>query len=50
MPLIKSRERQGDLIRAAEAQRQRAIAADRNRVPDGDPLYLSESARARGCF
>lgn len=48
LPLIKNRARQGELMRLAELQRQRAIAMDENRVPQGEAPYVSESARARG--
>lgn len=50
LPLIKSRARQSDLIRAAEVQKQRAIALDANRVPRGEADYVSEAARARGVW
>jgi hypothetical protein len=48
MPLAKSRTRQGDLIRAAETAKQRAMAQDSNRSPRDDTGYVSEAARARG--
>lgn len=48
MPVKNDRTRQGDLIKIAEAAKQRAIADDlnRNRRPDLD--YDSEVARVRG--
>ncbi|WP_157215861.1 hypothetical protein [Flavisphingomonas formosensis] len=47
MPLIKNRARQGDLIKASENAKQRAMAQDLNRSPHDRTGYVSEAARAR---
>jgi len=50
MPLIKNRARQGDLIKASETARQRAMAQDLNRSPHDRTGYVSDTARARGAW
>lgn len=47
MPIKKSRDLKGDLIKQAEVAKQRAIAADMNRQPQGNDCYQSEAERAR---
>jgi len=50
MPLIKNRARQGDLIKAGETAKQRAMAQDLNRSPHDRTGYVSDAARARGSW
>lgn len=47
MPIKKSRELKGDLIKQAEVARQRAIAESENRAPRISTAYISEVEYAR---
>jgi hypothetical protein len=48
MPLNKSRELKGDLIKQAEVAKDRAKADDMNRQPQRVPSYVPDAKRARG--
>lgn len=50
MPIKKSRELKGDLIKQAEVARTRAIADDENRYPRQSIRYVSESEWARAGY
>jgi hypothetical protein len=51
MPIKKSRELKGDLIKQAEVAKGRAMAADANRQLQESAPYESEASRARtGCY
>ncbi len=47
MPLKKSRELKGDLVKQAEVQKERAMADDANRSPQRTPDYVSDVEIAR---
>ena len=47
MPIKKSRNLKGDMIKLAEVARQRAIAESENRAPRRQPDYISEAEYAR---
>lgn len=47
MPIKKSRELKGDLIKQAEVARQRAVAECQNRAPVNEPGYISAVEWAR---
>lgn len=47
MPLLKSRERQGDLIKAAQTAWERAVAEEMNQAPTRTLDFLPHDARAR---
>lgn len=48
MPIKKSRELKGDLIKQAEVAKDRAKADDLNRQPQRAPYYMTEMELARG--
>lgn len=48
MPIKKSREIKGDLIKQAELAKERAMADDKNRQPQITPSYMPEALLARG--
>lgn len=50
MPLIKNREIKGDLIKQFEVEKERAIAIDMNRQPQGYPPYIGEAEYARAGY
>lgn len=47
MPLLKSRERQGDLIKAAQTAWERAVAEEMNQAPTRTLDFMPHDARAR---